>query len=305
MTFIRQEGGKEKFIDDAFLLQPAGAWTVLAEPFAGSAAVGMAFAELYPDREFIIGDDDQTIVNAFQQVRNNVAEVQEWAWRYSHCLKSEDHTRWLWARWTESRDNPEQFSPSQRAALRIHAGPIGSLSALNEYGRKSGFSPSRAGFRGNARWIGLHAVVIEELARWSGVLQRADVRLTDYRDLLTAIIEKGRKAFVFADPPYRKACKGRLSASRLYYGKQFDVNEFGRQCQRTSDAGHAVMVTLDWCDENAAMFGADWTVMKASWASYAGALSEHLVAINYSPLIPAVEVAVIKGWSIAQIGRQP
>lgn len=301
MCFIDQEGSKVKFIDASRLLQPNDPWAVMAEPFSGSGAVGLAFGELYPDRDLVIGDDNHTVINAFQQVRDNLAETQEWTWRYSRYLESKKHARMLWTRWTESRDNPQAFCAPQRAALRFHAGPIGSLSALNEPWRKGGFSPARAGFCGSSRWVGSHAHAIEELAHWSAVLQRAEIRLSDYRETLTSVFDQGRQAFFFVDSPYRTARKGAASAAERYYGKPFDVDELGRQCQRISDAGHFAMVTLDWCDENAALFRTDWTVMKASWASYAGALSEHLVAINYTPLIPTNEVAAIKGWIITQL----
>lgn len=204
MLFVlSQEGSKKTFIDTSLLLQPSATWDVMVEPFAGSAALSMAFGELYPDRNLVIGDTDHTEFNALQQVRDNPGETLDWCWRYARCLEREDGAKWLWTRWTEARDNPEPFSAAQRAALRIHAGPIGSLPALNARGRKTGFSPARAGFRDSCRWVASHADTIGELPRWTAVLQRAEVRLSDYRDTVTTVITGEGKAFCFLDSPYR------------------------------------------------------------------------------------------------------
>lgn len=300
MGFLRQEGSKKNFVDSAYLLQPNAPWAVTVEPFAGSAAVGLGFAKLYPDRRTILAERDYLIVNGMQQVQSNLAESQEWSWRYSRCLETEKGAEWLWTRFTDARDNPQAFCPPQLAALRFHAGPIGALTALNSHGRRSGFSPARAGYRNSRRWVGSHGFAIEELAQWSALLQRVEINHADYRETVNAVIEAGEKAFFFMDSPYRFGRQGKLSAGDVYYGAPFDVDELGRQCQRINDAGHFAMVTLDWCAENQAMFGADWTVMRASWKSYDGVQSEHLIAFNYSPLIPADEVATIKGWEITQ-----
>ncbi|OAN46087.1 hypothetical protein A6A05_16455 [Magnetospirillum moscoviense] len=75
---------------------------------------------------------------------------------------------------------------------------------------------------------------IGELAHWSAVLQRAEIRLSDYRETLTSVFDQRRQAFFFVDSPYRKARKGAASAAERYYGKSFDVDELGRQCQRIS-----------------------------------------------------------------------
>lgn len=300
MGFLRQEGSKKTFVASAFLLQPDEPWAVMVEPLAGSAAVGLGFASLHPERPLILGDHDYLIINAMRQVKSNLAETQEWAWRYSRCLNTEEGGKWLWTRFTEARDNPQAFCAPQLAALRLHAGPIGALTALNSSGRRSGFSPARAGYRNCRRWVGSHGAAIEELAHWSAILQRAEIHHADYRDTLSGVIEQGQKALFFCDSPYRYARRGKKHAGDSYYGKSFNVDELGKQCQRISDADHFAMVTLDWCDQNAAMFGADWTVLRASWKSYDGIKSEHLVAINYAPLIPADEVAAIKGWVVTQ-----
>lgn len=298
MSYLSQEGSKKTFIDTSFLLQPNATWDVMVEPFAGSAALSMAFGELYPDRDLVIGDTDHTIINALQQVRDNLHETQDWCWRYARCLEREDGGKWLWGRWTKSRDNPEEFSAPQRAALRIHAGPIGSLPALNARGRKTGFSPARAGYRDSSRWVASHADTIAELPRWSAVLQRAEVRRSNYRETVTTVISGDEKAFWFVDSPYRYGCKGKVCAGDAYYGAPFDVDELGKQCNRINEAGHFAMVTLDWCDENAVMFDANWTVMRGRWKSYGGTKSQHLIAINYTPLLPLEEIAALRGWEI-------
>jgi len=303
MTFIWQEGSKKKFVNTAFMLQPNDGWDVFVEPFAGSAAVGLAFAEIYPNRGLILGDDNEPIINALTQVRDNLKETKEWGERYCVCLQSEEGARWLWSRWVESRDNPSAFSPSQRAALRIHAGPIGSLEAMYSTGRKSGFSAARAGYRGDRRWVGSAADAIAGLDRWHRVIQPAEIKKADYKTTLSTVVGTGETVFAFIDSPYRFAKNGKTPASTRYYGKLFNVDELGPVCQGFGDAGHFVMVTIDWCDENAAMFNSDWTILQAAWTSYCGTKSKHLIAINYQPLITAADVAAICGWKLVQNRR--
>jgi site-specific DNA-adenine methylase len=300
MTFVRQEGSKVRFQDTAPFMQPIVPWSVMVEPFAGSAAVSLKFAEIYPDIALIIADNDEPIANVFSQVQSNVAEMQQYARAYLPNLQAMDTTNTLWLEWVESRDNPKAFSPPHRAALRFHAGPICSPTALNRQNNRNGFSPARAGFNGYHRWDRAASHQIDRLSYWSQRLHHADIRRADYREVLAEQIASQKTAFFFLDPPYRFAKNGKESASRLYYGADFNVDEFGTWCSRLDDAGHLVMVTLDWSERNVAMFDGNWTVIQASWKSYGGSQSTHLVAINYTPITPIEEVIIIKGWKLAQ-----
>lgn len=203
--FLKWAGGKSQLLPQLRALFPEGLKTEkltrYVEPFLGSGAVFFDLMQRYDLAEAVLCDVNEDLVLTYQTLQARaddlVAELQTLQTRYA-ALDAEGQTRFFY----EQRDafNRNRGRPNRDSGEAVaRAGQFIFLNktcfnGLYRVNAKGEFN-TPAG-----RYTNPTICDAPNLLAVARVLQRADVRKADFREIAPLV---DRRTFVYFDPPYR------------------------------------------------------------------------------------------------------
>ena len=183
-TFIKWAGGKSQLLEqfDKFFPKEIDYYI---EPFLGSGAVFFYIKRKYNPKKVLLGDINEELINAFLVVRDNVEELIKLL-KIHKGNHNKDYYYEIRAQDTTALNNIEQ------AARFIYLNKT-CFNGLYRVNSKGKFNVPIGSYKNPS-------ILQEDILREaSKLLQGADIRVLDFRDLTKIDVDK---AFIYFDPPY-------------------------------------------------------------------------------------------------------
>jgi DNA adenine methylase len=202
--FLKWVGGKTQLLSHIDLNLPAQLKTgrlAYFEPFLGGGSVFFHVAHRYPLERFIISDNNSDLILAYRTVQKHVnalidvlSEIQSRFWDLSVSKRSELYyaTRDAFNASRDDRSEDPAFKIERTAQLIFLNKTC--FNGLYRVNAKGGFNVAFG------RYDRPPICDPSNLLACSSVLQRANILLCDFGDVLDAV--RG-ESFVYLDPPYR------------------------------------------------------------------------------------------------------
>jgi len=183
-TFIKWAGGKSQLLEqfDKFFPKEIDYYI---EPFLGSGAVFFYIKRKYNPKKVLLGDINEELINAFLVVRDNVEELIKLL-KIHKGNHNKDYYYEIRAQDTTALNNIEQAS----RFIYLNKTCFNGLYRVNSKGK---FNVPIGSYKNPS-------ILQEDILREaSKLLQGADIRVLDFRDLTKIDVDK---AFIYFDPPY-------------------------------------------------------------------------------------------------------
>lgn len=220
---LRYPGGKSRAIKFIAPLIPD--FEEFREPFIGGGSVFFYVKQNYPDKKYWINDLYYKLFQFWSQSKTNIDEVVEQVviWKDQYPNGKELHRFVL--------DNMSDFSEKEIASAFFILNRI-TFSGTSESG----------GFSNQAFLKRFTPSSIERLKLIDAVLKDTTITNLDYQEVVE---KKGKKVFIFLDPPYYSATKSSLYGNKGNLHKYFDHERFADVMKKTK---HKWLITYDNSD---------------------------------------------------------
>ncbi len=299
---LKWAGGKSQLLDTFQHCYPPGLKTGTIhryiEPFVGSGAVLFDVAAQFPVDALIALDRNPRLMAAYVVIRDDAPALIDylavWQARYWAADETARHQIYYQVR---DRFNAQTGSAVEQAAALVFLNRT-CFNGLYRVNRQGRFNTPIGRYRQPL------ICDAENLLRVQAVLQRVDLRVGDYHDVLDQV---DAHTFVYCDPPYRP-----LSATASFTA--YAANAFGDDQQRElaaflrtcRDRGAAVMLSnsdphnIDPSDDFFDTLYHDWVITRVparrainSNKDRRGPIRE-LVITNYPVVVPSVSSAAVR-----------
>jgi DNA adenine methylase len=221
---LRYPGGKSRALGKIASHIPLD-FLEYREPFLGGGSVFIRMKQLHPNAVFRIGDLDYDLYCFWKTLRNRpTALVKE----VRRVRKTHTNGRALYSKLVTCGGKAGEF----QRAVRFYV-----LNRITYSGTVDSGGYSSQAF--DKRFTSSNIDTLEAL---SGQLKNVEIRNASYEDLL---FEKGKKVFIYLDPPYWTSRNSKLYGKNGSLHASFDHVKFARDVRKCK---HRWLITYDDSD---------------------------------------------------------